>query len=794
MDGRLRDRDIMQRAPASRRTLCASRLLEGRGRRTASGLAFAACLVLAPGAWAQPAGPRIGYVYPAGGRQGAACQIKVGGQFLDGVTSVYVSGAGVRARVIEHVKPITQQQFNMLREKLGELQAKRTAASNTKSAGGSAGTPASTNATWTAEDEKTVAEIRKKIATFVRRPQSPGIVETAVLEVTMAPDAELGERELRLGTPAGLSNPLVFCVGQLPECREPEPRSSDESRGGQPFRFAREAPTRADEAEVSVTLPAVLNGQIMPGDVDRYRFPARKGQQLVAAASARELIPYLADAVPGWFQAALTLYDAKGREVAFADDYRFHPDPVLHCEVPNDGEYVLEIRDAIYRGREDFVYRVAVGELPFVTSIFPLGGQAGAPCSVEVSGWNLPLAKLTEDAGGRGPGVYPVAVRSEKQVSNRLPFAVDELPDCLEKEPNNQPEHAQPLVPPVIVNGRLDRPGDCDVFYFKGRAGERFSAEVSARRLGSPLDSALRLTDASGRQLAFNDDHEDKGAGLQTHYADSWLGATLPTNGLYYLHLSEAQRKGGAEYAYRLRLSPPRPDFELRVVPSTINARAGATVPLTVYALRKDGFADEIALALRGAPRGFALSGGRVPAGQDQVRLTLTVPPAPLREPVSLRLEGRARIEGREVLRPGVPAEDMMQAFAYRHLVPVHDLMVAVTGRARFAPPLRVLGAQPVRIPSGGTARVRIGAPAGGAANRFHLELNEPPEGIAMESEGADIVLRSDAAKLKPGLQGNLIVTVFAERNLAAGARRPANNRRAAVGTLPAIPFEIVER
>ena len=38
-------------------------------------------------------------------------------------------------------------------------------------------------------------------------------------------------------------------------------------------------------------------------------------------------------------------------------------------------------------------------------------------------------------------------------------------------------------------------------------------AEVYARRLDSPLDSVLKLTDAAGKQLAFNDDHEDKGAG-----------------------------------------------------------------------------------------------------------------------------------------------------------------------------------------------------------------------------------------------------------------------------------------
>ena len=40
--------------------------------------------------------------------------------------------------------------------------------------------------------------------------------------------------------------------------------------------------------------------------------------------------------------------------------------------IPESGEYVLEIKDSIYRGREDFVYRITLGEEPFVTGIFPL--------------------------------------------------------------------------------------------------------------------------------------------------------------------------------------------------------------------------------------------------------------------------------------------------------------------------------------------------------------------------------------------------------------------------------------
>jgi hypothetical protein len=81
-------------------------------------------------------------------------------------------------------------------------------------------------------------------------------------------------------------------------------------------------------------------------------------------------------------------------------------------------------------------------------------------------------------------------------------------------------------------------------------------------------------------------------------------------------------------------------------------------------------------VVLKEAPEGFILRGGPVPARQDEVRLTLTAPRSSHEEPLVLRLEGRASIQQREVSHPAVPAEDMMQAFAYRHLVPAQELKV----------------------------------------------------------------------------------------------------------------------
>ena len=43
----------------------------------------------------------------------------------------------------------------------------------------------------------------------------------------------------------------------------------------------------------------------------------------------------------------------------------------------------------------------------------------------------------------------------------------------------------------------------------------------------------------------------------------------------------------------------------------------------------------------------------------------------------------------------------MMQAFIYHHLVPMQNLMVAVTGRERLRAPWKLLGEVPVKLPVG---------------------------------------------------------------------------------------------
>ncbi|HSW46564.1 MAG TPA: hypothetical protein VLM89_13435 [Phycisphaerae bacterium] len=753
--------------------------------------------------------PRVGYLYPAGGQQGTTFQILAGGRFLGGATDAYISGKGVRATVIEHFRPLKnldKEQREELQKRFRQARENRLAEQSTEKRGPpppDKGTARKRTGNTDTSPTDAVAlpshpllrnldhlslreleHVRHELFNFRKQQPAMQIAESVLIEITIDRGATPGDRELRLRTPLGLTSPMRFQVGALPEVRELEPNDPPI------FTLLPPDPPHAP--------PVLINGQIKPGDVDRFRFRAKRGQHLVIEAHARRLIPYLADAVPGWFQPVLTLRDSKGNEVAFADDYRFDPDPVLLYQVPGDGEYELEIHDSIYRGRDDFVYRIAVGEQPFITRSFPLGGRMGTRAVASVDGWNLSSTQLPLRTPPGTSGIHQATLRRKEGTSNQVAYAVDMLPECEETEPNDTRQNARRIDLPRIVNGRIAAAGDVDVFQFEGRVGDAVVAEVYARRLNSPMDSLLRLTDVSGRVLEWNDDHEDKEAGLLTHHADSYLHARLPADGVYYVHLADAQNHGGDAYGYRLRVGAPRPDFALRLTPSSLNVRAGGSSPVCVYALRKDGFNGDIEVVLKDSSAGFKLSGGRIPAGRDRMHMTLMAPSKRFDQPVAIQLEGCARVGGYTIRRPVVPADDLMQAFIYRHLVPAQQLMVATTGIRRPAPPIEPAASGSVRLSVGGTAEVRFRTPRFPMLDELRFELREPPEGVTLQkvsvvSEGLALVVKADDKAAKVGSADNLVVEAFTE--MAQGKQgQNAKKTRVSLGVLPAIPLEIVNR
>ena len=800
-----------------------------------------AVLFIVPSVWAQLESnqPHIGYLYPAGAQQGTTVTIHAGGQYLRGAEKVYVSGDDIEAKVLKYMKPVfnlNKEQREAITDALKETYSKRVgelppsqrdimgvtmATPNKKDDSKNENKPADNKEDSQKTEEDTKAEIpdhpllydleHKSIRELAhirdqifmpRTVIQPNrqLAENVMLEVTVSANAKPGPREIRILTKDGLTNPIIFEVGLISEHTELEPNDTDADEPIQKF------PKLPEQKPLS--LPVVINGQIRPGDVDHFKFYARQGQKLVIDTHARSLIPYLADAVPGWFQATVAMFDSKGNEIAFADDFRFNPDPVIYYEIQHNGEYQLVVRDSIYRGREDFVYRVSISEQPFITQVYPLGAKTGKTINASISGWNLPSESINLDTSDIDQPIRKTLYYKDDKASNLISYEVDDCTELDEGSANDSIQQAQTVFLPSIVNGRIEKPGDIDVYKFIGLEGDSVVAEVYARRLNSPLDSIVRITDEKGKVIEWNDDYVVKDAsflykdtlGVTTHHADSYLTAKLPEKGTYYVHITDSQNHGSSAYAYRLRISRPEPDFELRVTPSSLNIPAGGNIPFRVHALRKDGFEGPIIISLKDAPEGIELHGEKIPTSSNSVRMTIRAPYEMEPDEFALKIQGTAVIDGKIISHTAAAADDMMQAFLYRHLVPCEELMVSVRKKGPKSPYLRISPSSPVEIPLGGAAMVTLSAwpKQWQQLQNVQLALYQPPAGIKLaeinvEKNNLTFMLCADKDNTTAGLQDNVIIEAIKEYHPKdKDGNLMETTKTYSMGAIPAIPIKIV--
>jgi len=104
------------------------------------------------------------------------------------------------------------------------------------------------------------------------------------------------------------------------------------------------------------------------------------------------------------------------------------------------------------------------------------------------------------------------------------------------------------------------------------------------------------------------------------------------------------------------------------------------------------------------------------------------------RQPVNLVVEGRATIDGRDVVREAVPAEDRMQAFLWRHLVPAGEMKALVYDPSLKPPPKRV--PPPLVAGKPDKAAPAASAPAGGM-QEMASSATPAPTGAAKPDKAA---------------------------------------------------------
>lgn len=303
---------------------------------------------------------------------------------------------------------------------------------------------------------------------------------------------------------------------------------------------------------------------------------------------------------------------------------------------------------------------------PRLTALSPAGAQAGTSVEVTLIGTDLDLpqrllfnhsgieaevisgpqsSKPIRPAQGNQPalidakfkvtvgadvpvGSYDVRFVSKAGVSNPRAFVVGDLPESVEKEPNNDVAEAQAVPLDSSVHGTIAAPTDVDYFRFPGRKGQRVVISCLTSSIDSKLQAQVEIFDTAGKRLATNHSYHDN---------DALCDCALPDDGDYLVRVcSFTYLQGGLEYFYRLTISTA-PWIDA-VYPPIVEPGKEAT--LTVYGRNlPEGEADPTAI-VDGRPL-------------EKVTVTVKAPEGPARQ----RLAYRGHVP---------PLSGVMDGFEYR--------------------------------------------------------------------------------------------------------------------------------
>jgi len=419
--------------------------------------------------------------------------------------------------------------------------------------------------------------------------------------VELKADAAVGTYPIRVETPDGISNILLFAVGAFPEVVEEE--SKPESR---------EHSNDTIETAQRIAAPVIVNGTLNGSDRDYYGIHARQGERLVFEVEARRLGSAI--------DPVLSIVDASGRQIARNDDApALGMDSRLAVTFPREGEYYAIVHDARFSRQTQNFYRLKVGSYPYADGIFPLGWKRGEKIDVEFFGGSFPApVKTSADLSAIDPKLDFTRLNVPGEAGS-LPFlfVVGDLPEKI--EPAHSAGEAVALDPATVMNARISKPGEVHRYKLAVSPGDHWEIELGARSLGtSRLDGVLSIYDAKGAKLASAGDKPPKedvfsllSAGRTS--SDPWLDFTAPKDAReVVLTVEDLLQRGGAGFAYRLVARKQPPDFMLTVLEPYVNIPAQGSSSVNV-SVNRHSFPWPIQLSIAGLGDDYIVEGGHLP-------------------------------------------------------------------------------------------------------------------------------------------------------------------------------------
>ncbi len=502
--------------------------------------------------------------------------------------------------------------------------------------------------------------------------------------VQIASDVMPGVYEVRATGPLGATNPRAFVVGDLATIAE----SGDH---------------RTLDSAMDLPLGVAVIGTVDPGAIDYYRFTAKQSQPL--------LIDCYGQRIDSRIDATLVVYNSDGKEIKHVRDVA-QLDPVVEFVAPEDGEYYVGIYDFEYNGGNEYFYRLAVHEGPFVSFVFPPVAAPGSTGKFSIYGHHLPGARKVDGmivgensveevsvdvSMGDPPGSPEVdASMMETPASSSLARKLFQLetpqgkanavaigyataPVVVEQEPNNQVSDAQQVETPCEFVGQFYPRGDRDVILFDGKQGETYWIELLSNQLGVPSDAHMLIekvvTNDKGEQqvslVAEVDDQQQAVDGNSVHVyfspnlSDPSYQLTADADATYRVTIKDLYGNPNSDprFVYRLLIRQQQPDFALiayaapisgnknQVSPSATILPRGGNTTMAVQIMRQHDFDGDVEVTAEGLPDGVTCHGAIADGKVNQVSLVLSAPEDATAWSGPIRVIGKAKIDDREITR-----------------------------------------------------------------------------------------------------------------------------------------------
>ncbi|HEX5177585.1 MAG TPA: hypothetical protein VFV83_11170, partial [Chthoniobacteraceae bacterium] len=196
----------------------------------------------------------------------------------------------------------------------------------------------------------------------------PGFEATAVaaeknkfkVKVKVAADARLGEHTFRVITASGVADVRLFYVTPFPMVAEVEKDKENKENKD-------ESPPPQE-----VPLGVTIYGTTPREDQDHFVVEAKKGERISAEVIAARF------QTQRIYDPLLTITAPDGKSLISIDDTAFtRQDPVASVVAPEDGKYIVTIKEATNSGSGECQYLLNVGKFPRPLAVYPAGGPAG---------------------------------------------------------------------------------------------------------------------------------------------------------------------------------------------------------------------------------------------------------------------------------------------------------------------------------------------------------------------------------------------------------------------------------